>query len=318
MYYITEKRNDAMLCLKARAKINWTLDILGRRADGYHQMDMLIQSVRLADTLWLEESDRLTLEDAGQGFRTEAGGGEACAAPVPFDENNLVIKAARALQKAAGIEKGARIRLRKAIPSGAGMGGGSADAAAALIGLNRLWNLHFSTAELERIGLTVGADVPFLVRGGLCRAEGVGEQLTSLTPAPECWLVLWQPCDGLSTGEIFTAFDTTSAETLARPQTLRAQEALLAGDLPALAASMNNVLEGVSAAKRPQLERALHRLEELGALRAMMTGSGSVVYGLFGSEGAANAALSGLDKEKGFRAVTCTEAQGVEFIPPLS
>ena len=178
--------------------------------------------------------------------------------------------------------------------------------------------MHFSTAELERIGLTVGADVPFLVRGGLCRAEGVGEQLTSLTPAPECWLVLWQPCDGLSTGEIFTAFDHTPSERLARPQTLRAEEALLAGDLPALAASMNNVLEGVSAAKRPQLERALHRLEELGALRAMMTGSGSVVYGLFGSEGAANAALSGLDKEKGFRAVTCTEAQGVEFIPPLS
>ena len=207
MYYITEKRNDAMLCLKARAKINWTLDILGRRADGYHQMDMLMQSVRLADTLWLEESDRLTLEDAGQGFRTEAGDGEACAAPVPFDENNLAVRAARALQKAAGIEKGARMRLRKAIPSGAGMGGGSADAAAALIGLNRLWNLHFSTAELERIGLTVGADVPFLVRGGLCRAEGVGEQLTSLTPAPKCWLVLWQPCDGLSTGEIFTAFD---------------------------------------------------------------------------------------------------------------
>ena len=114
-----------MLCLKARAKINWTLDILGRRADGYHQMDMLMQSVRLADTLWLEESDRLTLEDAGQGFHTEAGDGEACAAPVPFDENNLVIKAARALQKAAGIEKGARMRLRKAIPSGAGMGGGS-------------------------------------------------------------------------------------------------------------------------------------------------------------------------------------------------
>ena len=210
------------------------------------------------------------------------------------------------------------MRLRKAIPSGAGMGGGSADAAAALIGLNRLWNLNFSTAELERIGLTVGADVPFLVRGGLCRAEGIGEQLTSLTPAPECWLLLWQPCGGLSTGEIFTAFDHTPSERLARPQTLRARQALLTGDLPALAASMNNVLEGVSVEKRPELERALHRLEELGALRAMMTGSGSVVYGLFGSEQAANAALAGLKKENGFRAVTCTEAVGVEVIPPLS
>ena len=318
MYYITEKRNDAMLCLKARAKINWTLDILGRRADGYHQMDMLMQSVRLADTLWLEESERLTLEDAGQSLRTEAGGGEACAAPVPFDENNLVVKAARALQRAAGVEWGAQMRLRKAIPSGAGMGGGSADAAAALIGLNRLWNLNFSTAELERIGLTVGADVPFLVRGGLCRAEGIGEQLTSLTPAPECWLLLWQPCGGLSTGEIFTAFDHTPSERLARPQTLRARQALLTGDLPALAASMNNVLEGVSVEKRPELERALHRLEELGALRAMMTGSGSVVYGLFDAQEEAEAALAGLDNEKGFRTVTCTEAQGVEFIPPLS
>ena len=307
-----------MLCLKARAKINWTLDILGRRADGYHQMDMLMQSVRLADTLWLEESDRLTLEDAGQGFRTETGDGEACAAPVPFDENNLVVKAARALQKAAGIQKGARMRLRKEIPSGAGMGGGSADAAAALIGLNRLWNLPFSTDELERIGLTVGADVPFLVRGGLCRAEGIGEKLTSLTPAPQGWLVLWQPCDGLSTGEIFSAFDRTPPEKLARPQTLRAQQALLTGDWAALAASMKNVLEGVSVEKRPELNRALRRLEALGALRAMMTGSGSVVYGLFDAQEEAEAALAGLDNEKGFRTVTCTEAQGVEFIPPLS
>lgn len=318
MYYITEKRNDAMLCLKARAKINWTLDILGRRADGYHQMDMLMQSVRLADTLWLEESDRLTLEDAGQGFRTETGDGEACAAPVPFDENNLVVKAARALQKAAGIQKGARMRLRKEIPSGAGMGGGSADAAAALIGLNRLWKLGFSTEELERIGLTVGADVPFLVRGGLCRAEGIGEKLTSLTPAPQGWLVLWQPCGGLSTGEIFSAFDHTPPEKLAHPQTLRAQQALLTGDWAALAASMKNVLEGVSVEKRPELNRALRRLEALGALRAMMTGSGSVVYGLFDSQEKAKAALVGLDNEKGFRAVTCTEAEGVRFIPPLS
>ena len=307
-----------MLCLKARAKINWTLDILGRRADGYHQMDMLMQSVRLADTLWLEDSDRLTLEDAGQGFRTETGDGEACAAPVPFDENNLVVKAALALQKAAGIQKGARMRLRKEIPSGAGMGGGSADAAAALIGLNRLWNLPFSTDELERIGLTVGADVPFLVRGGLCRAEGIGEKLTSLTPAPQGWLVLWQPCDGLSTGEIFSAFDRTPPEKLARPQTLRAQQALLTGDWAALAASMKNVLEGVSVEKRPELNRALRRLEALGALRAMMTGSGSVVYGLFDAQEEAEAALAGLDNEKGFRTVTCTEAQGVEFIPPLS
>ena len=307
-----------MLCLKARAKINWTLDILGRRADGYHQMDMLMQSVRLADTLWLEESDRLTLEDAGQGFRTEAGDGEACAAPVPFDERNLAVKAARALQKAAGIQKGARMRLRKEIPSGAGMGGGSADAAAALIGLNRLWNLPFSTDELERIGLTVGADVPFLVRGGLCRAEGIGEKLTSLTPAPQGWLVLWQPCGGLSTGEIFSAFDRTLPEKLARPQTLRAQQALLTGDWAALAVSMKNVLEGVSVEKRPELNRALRRLEALGALRAMMTGSGSVVYGLFDSEAAARAALVRLAHEKGFRAAPCTEAHGVEFIPPLS
>ena len=318
MYYITEKRNDAMLCLKARAKINWTLDILGRRADGYHQMDMLMQSVRLADTLWLEESDRLTLEDAGQGFRTETGDGEACAAPVPFDENNLVVKAARALQKAAGIQQGARMRLRKEIPSGAGMGGGSADAAAALIGLNRRWNLPFSTDELERIGLTVGADVPFLVRGGLCRAEGIGEKLTSLTPAPQGWLVLWQPCDGLSTGEIFSAFDHTPPEKLARPQTLRAQQALLTGDWAALAASMKNVLEEFSVEKRPELNRALRRLEALGALRAMMTGSGSVVYGLFDSEAAARAALVRLANEKGFRTATCTEAEGVRFIPPLS
>ena len=306
------------LRIQARAKINWTLDVVGTLPNGYHDLDMLMQSVRLADTLWLEESDRLTLEDAGQGFRTEAGDGEACAAPVPFDERNLAVKAARALQGAAGVKRGARMRLRKEIPSGAGMGGGSADAAAALIGLNRLWKLGFSTEELERIGLTVGADVPFLVRGGLCRAEGIGEKLTALTPAPQGWLVLWQPCDGLSTGEIFSAFDRTPSEKLARPQTLWAQQALLTGDWAALAASMKNVLEEVSVEKRPELNRALRRLEALGALRAMMTGSGSVVYGLFDAQAKAEAALAGLDNEKGFRTVTCTEAEGVRFIPPLS
>ena len=307
-----------MLCLKARAKINWTLDILGRRADGYHQMDMLMQSVRLADTLWLEESDRLTLEDAGQGFRTEAGNGEACAAPVPFDENNLAVKAARALQKAAGIQKGARMRLRKEIPSGAGMGGGSADAAAALIGLNRLWNLPFSTDELERIGLTVGADVPFLVRGGLL--PGGGHRRKADLP---------DPCTAGLAGAVAALRRPEHRRNLFRlrphspgkagpPPALRAQQALLTGDWAALAASMKNVLEGVSVEKRPELNRALRRLEALGALRAMMTGSGSVVYGLFDSEAAARAALVRLANEKGFRTATCTEARGVEFIPPLS
>lgn len=294
LYYTTGKGRVAMLCLKAHAKINWTLDIVGRREDGYHLMDMLMQTVDLYDTLWLEEAPALTLESVGQARESAYAGDALDASAVPFDERNLVYRAATLLQKSCGVSTGARIRLQKRIPSGAGMGGGSADAAAALVGLSRLWNLHLTKEQLLCLGLSLGADVPMVLTGGLAHVGGIGERVEPLFPAPEIWLVLLQPCPGLSTGQVFSAFDALPAESLARPRTQEARNALLRRDLPSLARAMNNVLEGVSVCVRPALRQAMDALEAHGALRAMMTGSGSVVYGLYDTQCEAENAASAL------------------------
>lgn len=291
-----------MLRVTARAKINWTLDILGVRPDGYHLLDMLLQSVELCDTLWIEKGEGLSLR-VENGAEVPAAAPASVSAVVPVhasaldvtaDEKNLVMKAARALQEATGCREGASIRLVKRIPVGAGMGGGSADAAGALLGLCQLWGLSLPREKLEAIALSLGADVPFMLTGGLARVQGIGEILDFLPAPPPLWLVVTQPCQGLSTKEIFTAFDQTPVDLLPRRFTQAAQEALLCGDLRKLAQSMGNALEPVSAAIRPEIAQAVRALEEQGAPRAMMTGSGSAVYGLFEDEKTARQACEAL------------------------
>ena len=264
-----------VLSVQARAKINWTLDVLGVLPSGYHDLDMLMQSVTLCDRLLIEDADGLSLS-----VRT-AGGGY-----VPADEGNLVLRAARALQAATGCEKGARIALRKYIPVAAGMGGGSSDAAATLVALNRLWGLGLPEEELERIGLTVGADVPFCVRGGLVRARGVGERLTRLQMSRPLYLVAFQPCRGLSTREVFARLHEEGVDEKDRPDNESAAQALASGDVKRLGRSMGNVLEPVSRRLRPEIDRAIRAIEESGALGARMTGSGSAVFGVYADAGA--------------------------------
>ena len=223
------------LKIQARAKINWTLDVVGTLPNGYHDLDMLMQSVTLCDQMTMEEAPQLTLYVRAQGRSF-----------VPADGNNLVLKAAAALQAATGCTRGARITLKKYIPVAAGMGGGSSDAAAALVGLNRLWGLGLSPDKLEEIGLTVGADVPFCIRGGLQRAKGVGEKLTPLAMKKPLYLVAFQPCRGLSTKEVFTALHEDGIRDEDRPDNEAAQRALACGDVRALGAALGNVLEPVS------------------------------------------------------------------------
>ncbi len=267
------------MLVEARAKINWTLDIVGRRGDGYHLMDMLMQPVTLCDLVTLRRADTLVLTT----------GGTPC---IPAGEDNLALRAARALQAAAGCGLGAAIHVEKRIPAGAGMGGGSADAAAVLVGLNRLWGTGLSTSELEKIGLTLGADVPFCVRGGLCRVGGIGETLSPL-PVGRAWpLVCVQPCEGLSTREIFTAYHAREKQT--RPQTAQAAEALRLGDGALLARSLGNVLQPVSEERRPDIGLAVERLRAEGAFAAAMTGSGSAVFGIFADAATADRAAEAL------------------------
>ncbi|MCL2544669.1 MAG: 4-(cytidine 5'-diphospho)-2-C-methyl-D-erythritol kinase [Clostridia bacterium] len=291
-----------MLRLRARAKINWTLDVLGKRPDGYHELDMLLQSVTLQDTLTMEPAAKLSLEMRGWPR-------------VRVDERNLVLRAARALGEAAGTALGARITLEKRIPVGAGMGGGSADAAAALVGLNKLWGLHLAESELERIGLSVGADVPFCVRGGLQRAGGVGEVLRPLEAPRAFFLVAVQPCRGLSTKDMFATLHADALDPAHRPDNGAAMAALQTGNVRALAQAMGNVMEPVASALRPEIGECAARIAATGALRAQMTGSGSAVFGVYATARDARIALGALRTAYRAAWVMSTAKQGVTIEP---
>ena len=264
--------------IQARAKINWTLNVTGRRADGYHLLDMLMQPLALHDTLYAEPAPSLTLT-------LENGGGLSAG------EDNLVLRCAKALQKAAGTEKGAALRLVKRIPMGAGLGGGSADGAAALKLLNGLWGLGLSLQELCAIGETLGADIPFCLHDAPRRARGIGEILSPI-PSGVFPLVLIQPCAALSTKEVFTAYH--QRPDIAPADTENAMSALATGNLKALRQFAGNVLESASIPLRPEIAMVKEALYQAGADFAQMTGSGSVVFGAFLEENAAQSAYEAL------------------------
>ncbi len=266
--------------MQARAKINWTLDVVGRRQDGYHLLDMLMQPLALHDTLFIEEACGLALTIEG-------------ADGLSAGESNLVLRAARALQAFASVSKGAAIHLVKRIPMGSGLGGGSADAAAALKGLNHMWRTGLDLKTLCRIGETLGADVPFCLHDAPRRAQGIGERLSPIQSGVFP-LVLIQPCAALSTREVFAAYYSGD---YSRPDNDGAAMALARGDLKALRQCAANVLESASIPLRPQIRQAQEDLYAAGAAFAQMTGSGSVVFGAFESDGEADRAWAAL-KEK--------------------
>lgn len=269
------------MILEAFAKINWSLDITGLRNDGYHLMDMLMQPISLCDDIHLGLSDRLTISTGGYP-------------PSRADESNLAYRAALCLRNETGCGLGVAIHLHKRIPIGAGLGGGSADAAAVLLGLNQLWHTGLSTADLERLGLTLGADVPFFIRGGLTRTRGIGEELICLPCRSNYWLLVLQPCQGLSTADVFRRWHPDPS--LPRPQTDQAAAALESGNLSLLCRSISNVLQPVAEQLRPKIAEACAALRDLGAVTALMTGSGSAVFGVFQSSAALDRAYSVLSR----------------------
>lgn len=288
-----------MLAVLARAKINWSLDILGKRPDGYHVMDMLMSSVDLADEMTMELADTLSLSVSGNDAISST--------------DNLVLKAARALQTEAKCGKGAVVTLKKHVPAGAGMGGGSADAAAALIGLNELWQTGLSLAQLISLGATIGADVPFMLQGGFARVGGIGEVLHAVQPAPIVPLVIIQPCKPLSTADVFRLYDSLAC--VHHPKTDEALLALQAKDFTKLAASSGNVLQQAVETAKPQIVEAIAALSACGAQFAMMTGSGSAVYGAFDNENEAKSAYYRLHKRWRRTFYTHTAQQGIDLLP---
>jgi len=287
-----------MLVLLARAKVNWSLDILGTFPNGYHRMDMLMSTVELADELTLELSESLSLAvEENPSLETD---------------ENLVLRAAHAIRRETGCELGAKCTLVKRVPVGAGMGGGSADAAAALLGLNRLWNTGLSMDELKKIGFSLGADVPFLLAGGFARVGGAGEEISARPPLAPFSLVIVQPCKALSTREAFGAFD--ALPDIRHPDTDAAERALLNGNLAALSGIAGNVLQQVSEALRPQIAEAMAALTACGASFSTMTGSGSAVFGAFENESEARRAYLTLRKRWRKCWLTRVASEGVVFV----
>ncbi len=258
--------------VKAGAKLNLTLDVIGRREDGYHDLRMVMQTVELADTLRLERGQ-------GQGIRVKSNIGF-----LPADEHNLAAAAALAFQRETGIEvTPLDIALDKVIPICAGLGGGSSDAAAVLRALNELYNAGLSTQQLARVGEQVGSDVPYCVMGGTALAEGRGEVLTPLPPLPRCRVVLCKPDFSVSTPALFARID--SVRLRCRPDTKGVLAALEQGDLEGVARRLYNVFEDALPQRcAAKVEQVKQILIQSGALGAVMSGTGSSVYGLFRDE----------------------------------
>ena len=259
-----------MKTLTAPAKINLALDILGTRPDGYHDMRMVMQTISLCDTV--------TVEETAAGFELQTDGDF-----IPAGKKTLEQWAAEAFFEAIGQPMpGLRVTLEKVTPAYAGLGGGSADVAALLRILRDTYAPGLPAEELERIGFTVGSDMPFCVRGGTALAEGRGEVLTDLTPLPDCWFVLCKPDFGIPTPSLFARVD--GGELTHRPDINGMRLALETGDLPGVAARLGNVFEGVLPEEYHEVFHIKKRLMELSALNAAMSGSGPTVFGVFAEQ----------------------------------
>ncbi len=251
------------LSLTAAAKVNLALEVLGKRADGYHELATVMQTVDLADRLVLEDADELALTTT--------------SAQVPADGGNLALRAAAALREAATVDRGVRIVLDKRIPVAAGLGGGSSDAAAVLLGLNRLWNLRWSFARLGEVAETLGMDVPFFLKGGVALGTGRGERLVAMAGMPLA-LVLVNPGTPLSTAAVYGRMTPPMYSSGARARTMA--DALRTRRPARVAASLYNGLEAAAAGMSPELMRMRAALIAAGALGALMSGSGPTVFGI--------------------------------------
>lgn len=280
--------------VKAGAKLNLTLDVIGRREDGYHDLRMVMQTVELADTLRLEPG-------RGEGVRVKSNVGF-----LPADEHNLAAAAALAFQRETGIPATPLdITLNKVIPICAGLGGGSSDAAAVLRALNEIHEVGLSVEQLARIGEQVGSDVPYCVMGGTALAEGRGEVLTPLPALPRCRVVLCKPDFSVSTPALFAQID--SVRLRCRPDTKGVLAALEQGDLEGVARRLYNVFEDALPPRcASKVEQVKSVLIQSGALGAVMSGTGSAVYGLFRDETCAQDAYEQLRQLYGETFLTYT------------
>lgn len=269
------------LTLQAMAKVNLGLDVVRRLENGYHEVRMIMQSIRLYD--------ELTFEKAESGILLVTDKAE-----LPADENNLIYKSVKLIAEHYPLPCGIKITLKKNIPMAAGMAGGSTDAAATFHGMNRLFSLGMEIEEMKRLGVKIGADVPFCMVGGTMLSEGIGEVLTRLPAVPKAFLVIAKPDLSVSTKYVYENLHVEQIEH--HPDMQAAEEAIRGGNLNGLCAHMENILENVTEKKYPIIRQIKEMLIRQGALTALMSGSGPTVFGIFEEKETAEKALGALQE----------------------
>lgn len=282
--------------LKSLAKINLGLDVLGRRENGYHDVRMIMQSIYLYDEVKIKRTKNPGIEIKTNLYF------------LPTGKENIAYKAAEMLIEEFHIEEGVHITLNKHIPVAAGMAGGSSNAAAVLFGMNKMFDLKLTQTELMERGVKLGADVPYCIMRGTVLAEGIGEELTTLTPMPKCFVLIAKPPISVSTKVVYEALD--SKELVEHPDIDGLIEGLKKRDLKTIASCMGNVLEDVTIPMHPVIEEIKQEMKNAGALNAMMSGSGPTVFGLFETKAAARKAQDRIRRKALAKQVYVTNVHG--------
>lgn len=270
--------------LKALAKINLGLDVLGRRENGYHDVRMVMQTIYLYDDVFMQKTEK-------EGIHLETN-----LFYLPVNENNIAYKAAKLLMDEFHIEGGVSIRLNKFIPVSAGMAGGSSNAAAVLFGMNRMYQFGLSQKELMERGVQLGADVPYCIMRGTVLAEGIGEKLTPLPALPKCYVLVAKPPVSVSTKTVYEKLD--ALDIVNHPNIDGILEGLEEQNLEKIASNMGNVLEEVTIGDYPVIEKIKQTMKDAGALNAMMSGSGPTVFGIFTDRKAAKHAYTEIRRKR--------------------
>lgn len=254
------------MIVKAYAKINISLDVVGKREDGYHLLEMIMQNIELYDTLRFNKNEYGIKIKCNKNY-------------IPTDERNLVYKAAKLFIDTYDIKGGINICINKNIPVAAGLAGGSADAAATLIAMQRVYNVNSSREELCKLGLKIGADVPYCIIGGTALCEGIGEKVTTLNPFKGHILVLVKPNFGVSTKEVYKALDID--KIYKHPDTKSLIKAIEQNDIKYISENMKNILGNVTLKKHTILRDIKEKMVKMGAMGSMMSGSGPSTFGFF-------------------------------------
>ncbi|WP_394867062.1 4-(cytidine 5'-diphospho)-2-C-methyl-D-erythritol kinase [Paraclostridium bifermentans] len=286
--------------LKSRAKVNLSIDVLGKREDGYHLVEMIMQTIDLYDKLKITEIEENSILIKSNSL------------DIPLNEDNIMYKAVNLLRNQFNIEKGIEISIEKNIPVAAGMAGGSSNAAAVLVGLNKLWNLGLSESELKDIGLKLGADVPFCITGGSALAEGIGEELTNIKGLPEDLNILvCKPNIFVSTKEVYQSLNMDKVKR--RPKNKELIDALQKEDVKFISENMVNVLEEVTSLKYSEIGQIEDVMIKNKALGSMMSGSGPTVFGLFDNKDCAIKAKEDLQAKYNQVYLVKSSNKGVEI-----